>query len=109
LAHAFYPRDGRVHFDEDEHFTENSTEGVNLRMMATHEIGSQFVFFLFFKSSRHFIPIYFIFFLGHAIGLEHNFEPKSIMYPEYIGYKENFSLSQFDLELAKKFFSRINF
>ena len=27
LAHAFSPPDGRLHFDEDERFTSNSTSG----------------------------------------------------------------------------------
>ncbi len=27
LAHAFFPKDGRIHFDEAEHYTEDSDEG----------------------------------------------------------------------------------
>ncbi|PIO69539.1 Matrixin, partial [Teladorsagia circumcincta] len=30
VAHAFYPRDGRLHFDADEDWTLNSDQGVNL-------------------------------------------------------------------------------
>lgn len=45
---------------------------------------------------------------GHALGLTHNFEPTSIMYPEYNGYIENFSLSEYDLNLVKRLFSKLN-
>ena len=30
VAHAFYPLDGRLHFDADESWTLNSRQGVNL-------------------------------------------------------------------------------
>lgn len=30
VAHAFYPRDGRLHFDADEEWTLNQSNGVNL-------------------------------------------------------------------------------
>ncbi|CAF1302286.1 unnamed protein product [Rotaria sordida] len=57
LAHAYYPEDGRIHFDMDEPWT-NSYDGynINLYVVAVHEI-------------------------GHALGVEHVFEKTSIMYP----------------------------
>ena len=30
LAHAFFPTDGRAHFDEAETFTDKTTKGTNL-------------------------------------------------------------------------------
>ena len=39
LAHAFTPSDGRLHFDEEETFTDLSEQGTNLLYVAVHEIG----------------------------------------------------------------------
>ena len=39
LAHAYYPSDGRPHFDEDEWFTDGTSRGTNLLWVATHEFG----------------------------------------------------------------------
>ncbi|CAF0814873.1 unnamed protein product [Adineta ricciae] len=59
LAHAFFPEDGRVHFDADEEWTELfNGVGNNLYLVAVHEI-------------------------GHALGLDHVYNTESIMYPSY--------------------------
>ena len=48
MAHAFFPQNGKIHFDEAEHFTENTKEGINLRLVAAHEIGNiSELFFVF--------------------------------------------------------------
>lgn len=39
MAHAFYPRDGRVHFDVDEKWSIGKSDGANFEMIATHEFG----------------------------------------------------------------------
>ncbi|KAK3609338.1 hypothetical protein CHS0354_024880 [Potamilus streckersoni] len=70
LAHAFFPgedRGGDTHFDDDEHWTFNSSEGVDLFMVAAHEF-------------------------GHALGLAHSMNTEALMYPWYQGYQTNFRL-----------------
>eukprot|EP00116_Pleurobrachia_bachei_P000213 sb/3460475/ len=39
LAHAFYPRNGAVHFDNEENFTAHSKKGINFYYTAAHEFG----------------------------------------------------------------------
>ena len=58
LAHAPYPEDGRVHFDEDETFTDSTVHGTSLLYIAVHE-------------------------LGHALGLAHSNVPNAVMAPAY--------------------------
>ncbi|GMT19151.1 hypothetical protein PFISCL1PPCAC_10448 [Pristionchus fissidentatus] len=68
VAHAFYPRDGRLHFDADEEWTLNQSNGVNLYQTALHEI-------------------------GHLIGLEHSNDPRAAMFASKRPYSPIFTLS----------------
>ncbi|CAF1493737.1 unnamed protein product, partial [Adineta steineri] len=60
LAHAFFPTDGKVHFDATEDWTDKYVDGAgyNFRLVASHQI-------------------------GHALGLPHSRDPKSLMFPFY--------------------------
>ena len=61
LAHAFPPEDGRVHFDDDEVWTDNILSlGVDFASIVLHE-------------------------LGHALGLGHSNDPFAVMYAIYMG------------------------
>jgi hypothetical protein len=75
LAHAYLPEDGRAHFDNDEFWVfheSEGAEGVEIEMVATHE-------------------------LGHSLGLGHSTVTGALMAPFYQHYKENFTLSWDDI------------
>ena len=64
LAHMYYPRDGKMHFDEAENYTaSNYKPGINLHFVTAHE-------------------------MGHGLGIEHSNKPSALMAPYYIGYRE---------------------
>ena len=79
LAHAFYPRSGEVHFDNEEDFTQDSDSGVNLRYTASHEF-------------------------GHTLGLKHSLEKGTLMSPYHPGYYKKISLKEDDLVGISKLF-----
>ena len=72
MAHAFFPEDGRAHFDEDETFTHGTYSGTNLLWVAVHEF-------------------------GHILGLDHTDIEGSVMYPHYPGYVPNLQLHSDDI------------
>jgi len=69
LAHMYYPRNGKMHFDQSENYTAaHEGGGISMHFVAAHE-------------------------MGHGLGIEHSANPKALMAPYYIGYREQMLLS----------------
>jgi len=81
LAHAYFPPDGKIHFDEDEYWTVNGARGVDLYEIATHEI-------------------------GHALGLDHSNVRGTVMWPSYMGYRRGLRLHYDDVAGIQKLYGR---
>ncbi|CAD5111624.1 unnamed protein product [Dimorphilus gyrociliatus] len=81
LAHAFYPTNGDVHFDDDEYWTDRSRSGKNLYYVSVHE-------------------------LGHALGIRHSRVRDSVMYPIYRSYNPNFKLHMDDINAIRKLYRK---
>ena len=82
LAHAFFPEDGRAHFDEDERYTDGTSDGTNLLWVATHEF-------------------------GHALGLDHSEVRDAIMYPYYTGYVAGMQLHSDDIAGIRSLYGKV--
>lgn len=81
VAHAFYPRDGRLHFDAEEQWSLNSQEGVNLFQTAVHEI-------------------------GHLLGLEHSMDTRAAMFAAKRPYDPAFTLGDDDVRAIRSLFPK---
>lgn len=81
VAHAFYPRDGRLHFDAEEQWSLNSREGVNLFQTAVHEI-------------------------GHLLGLEHSMDTRAAMFAAKRPYDPAFTLGDDDVRAIRSLFPK---
>ncbi|XP_067934183.1 matrix metalloproteinase-19-like isoform X1 [Watersipora subatra] len=73
LAHAFFPKDGRVHFDDEESWTVDSPKGKNLELVAIHEF-------------------------GHTLGLQHSEVWGAVMSPYFQGNIPDFELHEDDVK-----------
>ncbi|XP_072834341.2 matrix metalloproteinase-28 isoform X1 [Pogona vitticeps] len=72
LAHAFFPRRGEAHFDDDERWSLGGGKGHNLFVVVAHEI-------------------------GHTLGLEHSPVRNALMSPYYKKLGKDFILNWDDI------------
>ncbi|XP_067866199.1 matrix metalloproteinase-28 isoform X1 [Heterodontus francisci] len=79
LAHAFFPRRGEAHFDNDERWSLNRGKGRNLFIVTAHEI-------------------------GHTLGLEHSPVKNALMSPFYKKLGRDFILRWDDKMAIQKLY-----
>ncbi|XP_013776805.2 matrix metalloproteinase-15-like [Limulus polyphemus] len=81
LAHAFFPQHGGdVHFDDDEKWTIDSYNGINIFQVAVHEF-------------------------GHSLGLRHSSVTTALMSPFYRGYDPDYKLDEDDILAIQALYS----
>lgn len=84
MAHAFFPRRGEAHFDNDERWSLDSGKGRNLFVVVAHEI-------------------------GHTLGLEHSPVPNALMSPYYKKLGKDFVLSWDDILAIQNLYGKCGF
>lgn len=90
LAHAFFPGpdntglDGDIHLDDDEKFTINGGNGVDLLWVMAHE-------------------------LGHSLGLDHAYHPNSVMFAFYTGHIRDLKLDSDDIEGIRQIYGKLDY
>ncbi|XP_077513103.1 interstitial collagenase-like [Amblyomma americanum] len=83
LAHGLYPRyGGDAHFDDEEKWTIDEYNGVNLFQMAAHEF-------------------------GHSLGLSHSDVPRSVMWPFYMGFVPGFHVHRDDIKGIQALYGKV--
>lgn len=84
LAHAFFPRyGGDAHFDDEEKWTIDEYNGVNLFQVAAHEF-------------------------GHSLGLSHSDVRRSLMAPFYRGFEPGFQLDRDDIDGVQALYGAVH-
>ncbi|XP_078390575.1 matrix metalloproteinase-19-like [Cetorhinus maximus] len=81
LTHFFTPEDRRAYFDEDETWTEGTTQGTNLRLVAAYEI-------------------------GHVLGLGHSKVHSALIASFYSGYNPAFRLHSDDTKRIQALYGK---
>ena len=83
-GHAYFP-DGRltgdIHMDDEEYWTSESYQGINLLSVFMHE-------------------------LGHSLGLRHSNVTDSIMAPKYTRYHPNMNLRKDDIKAITSLYGK---
>ncbi|XP_071797196.1 matrix metalloproteinase-18-like [Asterias amurensis] len=89
VAHAFLPNsnwgdlDGDIHFDDEDMFTKDGTEGFALLLVAIHEI-------------------------GHSLGLSHSYMENSVMWPYYKNAPtKGYTLPEFDVQNIQSIYGEV--
>ncbi|CAL8139132.1 unnamed protein product [Orchesella dallaii] len=72
LAYASFHPSGVIRFNDEQHWTLESNQGINFLQVAVHEI-------------------------GHALGLSHSNVGNTLMFPTYVGFMSNFRLHSDDI------------